>query len=67
MLRDCAFGCMGLWRLTSDWENYMNSWRGKNELSCDGMEISHKHSLSELVMQKRAPSVGILLLIHLHI
>lgn len=52
MLRDCDFGCMGLWHLTSYCDNYMNTRRVENEWSCDGMEIRHKHSLSELVMQK---------------
>ncbi|KAL2305814.1 hypothetical protein Nmel_003705 [Mimus melanotis] len=63
-LRDCAFGSMGLWHLTSYCKNYLNTGRRENEWSCDGMEIRHKHTLSELVMQKCAPSVSILLLVH---
>lgn len=45
----------------------MNTRRGENEWPCDGMEIRHKHSLTELVMQKRAPSACILLLIDLQL
>lgn len=55
----CFFGCMGLGHLTSNWENYMSTQRGENECFYDGMQIRHKHSLSEFVMQKCAPSVCI--------
>lgn len=42
----------------------MSTQGGENEWFYDGMEVRHKQSLREFVIQKCAPSVCIFLLIH---